>query len=512
MFDETNVSTGAYRDGNGNGHAMVIGGSMAGLFAARVLADSFERVTLVERDSFPEGPEFRKGVPQSRHIHIFLPRGRQIAERLFPGLEGELSSSDAEFVDAAGGKAWLTPAGLAPRFHSGVSMLASTRNLLEWAVRRRVAALPNVRFLERTDVTRLLPGPGESVAGVKLRSRSGRNGADLEEALYADLVVDASGRNSNAPRWLQELGYAPPEETHVNAHPGYATRLFERTKDPGRDWKIMFVQPAPPEHNRGGIIFPVEGGRWICSLGGVGGDHPPTDEEGFMHFARSLRDPMLYEAIKDAKPLSPIHGYRDMADRSRHYEKLSCQPHNFLVTGDAACSLNPIYAQGMTTAALGADTLEGCLAKRGDGDFAGLSRRFQKRLARVNAAPWLLATGEDLRVRGTEGGKAGLSTRLTHRYMDRVLELSMRDLGVRHTFLEVFGMLRSPTVLFGPAIATKVMREALFRGGKVKALEVRVPVSTTRPKCQAASLPRKRTRIEGGERKRQRPDTGQRPD
>lgn len=451
------------------GHAMVIGGGMAGLFNARVLADRFEWVTLIERDRFPEGPEFRKGVPQSRHVHVFLPRGRQIAERLFPGLERELASSGAQFVDAAGGKAWLTPAGLAPRFHSGISMLASTRNLLEWVVRNRVGSLDNIRFLERTDVTSLLPGSGESVAGVKIRSRDRRNGAVLDEPLYADLVVDASGRNSSAPRWLKALEYAPPKETHINAHPGYATRLFERPDDPGWDSKIMFVQPAPPEHNRGGIIFPIEGGRWLCSLGGMGGDYAPTDEEGFMEFARSLRDPMLYEAIKDAKPASPIHGYRDMENRSCHYEKLSRQPHNFLVTGDAACFFNPIYAQGMTTAAMGAETLEECLAEHRDGDFAALSRRFQKKLAKVNAGPWLLATGEDFRVRGTEGGKAGLSTRLAHRYVDRVLELSLRDLGVRYTFLEVFGMLKPPTALFGPAIAAKVMREALFRAGKIEA-------------------------------------------
>lgn len=436
---------------------------MAGLFNARVLAESFERrVTLIERDSFPEGPEFRKGVPQSRHVHVFMAGGRRIVERLFPGIQEDLISSGAQPLDMGEDGNWITPTGLAPRFRSGFSLLTSTRNLLEWTVRKRVAALPNVSFLERTEVTRLLPAPDDMrVAGVRLRSRNGRAGADSEEPLTSDLVVDASGRNSNAPRWLEELGYELPGETSINAHPGYATRLFELPEDSGRDWKIMFVQAAPPEHNRGGIMFPIEGGRWICSVMGLGGEYAPTDEEGFMEFVRPLRSPMLYEAIKDALPVSPIHGYREVANKRRHYEKLARQPDNFLVTGDAACSFNPVYGQGMSTAAMGAQTLEECLRGSRSGDSTGLSRRFQRKLAKVNAGPWLLATGEDFRVRQTDGGKATLSTRLTHRYMDRVLELSLRDLAVRQTFLEVFGMLKQPTALFGPAIATKVLREAI---------------------------------------------------
>jgi hypothetical protein len=197
----------------------------------------------------------------------------------------------------------------------------------------------------------------------------------------------------------------------------------------------------------------------MCSLMGLGGDYAPTDEADCMEFARSLRNPMLYEAIKDATPASPIHGYREVENRWRHYERLARQPDNFLITGDAACAFNPVYGQGMTTAVMGAQTLEGCLRRSHDGGFAGLSRRFQKKLAKVNAGPWLLATGEDFRVRETDGGKVGLSTRLTYRYMDQVLELSLSDLVVRRIFLEVFGMLKPPTVLFGPAIS----REGLAR-------------------------------------------------
>jgi 2-polyprenyl-6-methoxyphenol hydroxylase-like FAD-dependent oxidoreductase len=461
MLAETNPSS------NGGGRALVIGGSMAGLLAARVLSERFERVTIVERDRFPERPGFRKGVPQSRHLHVFMMRGRLIADRLFPGLSEELEEAGAVYLDSADDLEWLTPAGFAPQFRSGLPLLMCSRDLLEWAVRKRVAALPQVHFLEKTDVTSLLPAPdGKTVAAVKVRFRDRGNDTNSEETLRFELVVDASGRNSNASKWLKALGYAPPEETYINSHLGYTSRVYRRPERFGQGRKGINVQATPPEGTRGGALFPLEGDRLMVTLYGVGGDYPPTDEKGFMDFARSLRSPRLYETIADAEPISDISGYRDTANRRRHYEKLSRQPDNFLVTGDAACAFNPVYAQGMTTAALGAEILEECL--RESGNLTGLSKRFQKKLAKANATSWLMATGEDFRVRGVEGGKATLATRLTHRYMDRVLALSLQDTSVRQTFLEVFLMLKSPTALLGPGIALKVLRGAIWHAREEK--------------------------------------------
>lgn len=441
------------------GSAVVIGGSMAGLLAARVLSDHFEQVTLIERDAFPEGPEFRKGVPQSRHLHVLLARGRQIAERLFPGIGSDLLAAGAEPVDIAESGYWLTPAGLAPRFRSGFAMLTCSRNLIEWAVRRRVGRLDNVCFLERTAVTGLLPTPGNRIAGIRMRPRNEK--AAPEQTLRADLIVDASGRGSKAPRWLSDLGHQPPQETTINAHPGYATRIYQRPRELPGDWKIVFLQAAPPEYRRGGYLFPVEGGRWVCSLVGLGGDYAPTDEADFLEFARSLRSPILHDAIKDLEPASPIYGYREVANRRLHYGSLQHRPSNFLVTGDAACSFNPVYGQGMSAAAIDAEVLESCLAQTGNG--ARLSATFQKRLAKATDAPWMLATGEDLRVNETEGRTPGLSTRLLHGYMDRVLALSMEDLAVRRTFLEVFGMTRQPSALFDVSIVAKALRQSFRR-------------------------------------------------
>jgi len=308
-------------------HAVVIGGSMAGLLAARVLADHFERVTLVERDRFPDGPEFRKGVPQARHVHVLLSRGFRVLERLFPGVSAELAAAGAPEVDWTGDCGVCTRGGWHPRFLSGIVSRICSRALLEWTIRRRVAARPNVRFLQACDVVELLPAAGGArVRGVRLRWREGPP-ADLDPAeeheLQADLVVDASGRDSRAPRWLAALGYPAPAVTTINSFLGYATRWYRRPAGFQADWKALLLGAGPPEGKRGGIILPVEGDRWFVTITGGGRDYPPGDEAGFLEFARSLRSSALYEAIKDAEPLSPVYVYRRTENRLRQYERLA---------------------------------------------------------------------------------------------------------------------------------------------------------------------------------------------
>jgi 2-polyprenyl-6-methoxyphenol hydroxylase-like FAD-dependent oxidoreductase len=447
---------------DGAGHAVVIGGSMAGLLAARVLSDHFALVTIVERDRYPDGPASRKGVPQARHLHILLMRGQRILGRMFPGFVDELVSHGATLIDAARDLAWLTQAGWGPRFDCGLRKAVCSRDLIDWTVRRRLAALSNVRFREETDVTGLTPTPdGQDVAGVVVRSRSG-SGAD--EPLAADLVVDASGRSSRVPPWLEGLGYSAPKETVVNAFLGYASRLYRRPAGPGPDWQGLYVQSAPPTRPRAGVIFPIEDGRWIVTLGGGGKDYPPTDEGGFLDFARSLPAPEFAKVIGSAEPLTPIVGHRSTENRWRHYERLPRRPNRLLVTGDAACSFNPVYGQGMTTAALGAEVLDRCLRTRRPGrDSAGLAARFQRALARSNAVPWLLATSEDYRYPCTEGPPASRVTRFLHRYLDHVIALGVRDCSVRKTMLEVFHLVRAPAALMRPGIAGRALWRALLR-------------------------------------------------
>jgi 2-polyprenyl-6-methoxyphenol hydroxylase-like FAD-dependent oxidoreductase len=448
-------------------HAVVVGGSVAGLLAARVLADHFERVTVVERDRFPATAAPRPGVPQARHQHVLLERGRRVLERLFPGLQAELVEAGAPVLDMGADVAWLTPAGWGVRFPSSLPLLACSRDLLEWGVRRRLGAQPEVSFMTEADVVGLVPTPeGRGVAGVFVRSRGE---AGRTRRLEADVVIDASGRESRAPRWLEALGCERPEETVVNASLGYASRVYRRAGQLPAGVGGVYVQAAPPEVTRGGVAFPLEGGRFMVTLVGLGGDHPPTHDEGFLAFAGSLRSPLIHDAIAGNEPDGPISSSRATVNRWRHYERLARGPERFLVLGDAACAFNPVYAQGMTTAAIGADLLDRVLDE-GRGD-PGLGRRFQAALARANSSAWMLATGEDARVRGAVGVRRSRGTRFLHRYMDEVMRLTTRDAAVRRVFLEAFHLLRSPAALFAPWIVARVVRQLVLRGGGVPCLE-----------------------------------------
>ena len=375
--------------GNDYDHAIVIGSSIAGLSAARVLSDFFKRVTVVERDSQHEDPEFRKGVPQARHAHTLLPRGQAVLEQLYPGLVEELFSLGAIPVrpekDIAFFKdgAWHTP-----RSRGSEINLASSRPMLEAAVYRRTASRQNVQFLNGYEVVGVIQDQSNRQAtAVRLQSRE--NPTQEIKILTSNLIVDASGRNSQAPRWLSELGYLPPEEWHVNSFVGYVTRIYERPANFDGDWKTLYIRPTAPAGTRGGIILPMEGGRWQVTLIGVARDYPPTTEDGFLDYARSLPTPRLYEAIKDAAPLSKPSGYRRTDNRVRRYDRLPLYLEGFLVIGDAVYALNPIYAQGMTCAALGSLALQSSLnAQLSQPGLVGLAESFQKRLSKSVGSLW----------------------------------------------------------------------------------------------------------------------------
>jgi 2-polyprenyl-6-methoxyphenol hydroxylase-like FAD-dependent oxidoreductase len=429
-------------------HAVVIGGSMTGLLAARVLLDHFDRVSLVERDRFPAGAAFRPGIPQSRHLHVLWTRGLEIMEDLFPGVEKTLLAAGAVELRVPADALWLTPAGWRDRFDL-TRLLTFSRPLLDWAVRTRLTAdgACSLDVLEGNEVTGLVPR-GPDVAGVRLRSG---------ETMAADLVVDATGRGSRAPAWLAPLGYPAPPETLVDPLLGYASRFYAIPDgfDPG--WKALYLQADPPATRRTGGLFPQEGGRWICSLSGAGRDYGPTNEEAFLAFAKGLRDPVLYEAIRDAEPLSPITGFRRTANHRRHYERLPAWPRGFVVMGDAACAFNPIYGQGMSVAAISALALDRCLRE----DPADLERRFQRSVARSAAGAWLVATGEDLRYRETEAARTRLSTRLINAYVDRVVAAANVDRHVCAKLLDVLALSSAPASLFSPGVLARVTANRL---------------------------------------------------
>jgi len=329
-----------------------------------------------------------------------------------------------------------------------MSIVSASRDLVEWSVRQRVLSHPGIQVLEATEVTALIPsGDGKGVAGVHVRDRDGQ----LEQDIPADLVLDTSGRGSKASAWLSALGWQPAQEPSVPTKVSYVSRWYQRPDEADApDWSLILLQTQPPEHTRSGMLLPVDGGRWMVSLVGVGGDDPPTSEEGFLEFARSLRDPVLYEAIREAKPLSPIHSFRVPDSRRRRYERERRWPEGFAVIGDALCSLNPMYAQGMSVAAVTALAVGEEVSRRSS---KPLGRRIQRRAARSGADSWLIASGEDLRyLPPHQRGRRPLHASIMQAYFDRVLRAARTDATVNAALLKVLNLQSGPYSMLRPAV------------------------------------------------------------
>ena len=445
-------------------HALVIGGSLAGLLMSRSLANHFDRVTLVERDLYPDQPAPRKGVPHSRFPHSLMLRGQQILEQFFPGLQAELVAEGAIVVDSMKDMAFLTAAGWTTRCASDLRLFTCSRDLLDWGIRRRLAAFSKVQFLQGASVTGLLTDTEhKKIVGISLHRHVGVT-SQATESLYADLIVDASGKASHAPQWLSALGYEPPPETKVDAFVGYVARIYQPPADLVVDWKMLFVPSAPPQRQRGGVIFPIEGERsdprntrWIVSLVGGERDYPPTDEAGFLAFARSLPIPILAEVIEQGTPLTPIYAHYGNENRLRHYEYRSHAPAHFIVVGHAACSLNPTYGQAMTVAALEAVLLDQFFQHHAINQLNHHTRHLQQQLAKAHQEAWLVATGADYRYRNTQGKPINAVTGFVNWYWDQVLELIVDRARVYRTFMEVLHLLKPSISLFQPYILGQVV-------------------------------------------------------
>ncbi len=437
-------------------HAVVIGGSLAGLSAGRVLSAFFDRVTVIDRDAYPDGALERPGVPQSRHVHALLARGRKELEQLFPGFDRLMRERGAHELDFGLDFATLRVNGWAPREANGLPLFFASRTLLESIVRGLFRKLPNITLMERTTVTGIAAAHTSHLraTGVQICSLDGGATTNLE----ADLIVDASGRASKAPKWLRALGLEPPHESVVDSFAGYSSRWF-KAPDPTRWprewwWKGIWIDIKAPEHMMAGVLFPVEQERWLVTLGGVARHYPPSDEAGFMVALEMLRSPILAETVRLAEPISPVYSNRAMANRFRHYDRWQARLDGFVAVGDAACAFNPVYGQGMTTGTISATILADCLKKYGPTD-PELSRHFFRAQGRFQANPWMLATGADFRFLATEGQRSS-GGKLFNPYIDTLFKAGNDDTVLRRRVGEVLNMLKPPSAFFEPAIVARV--------------------------------------------------------
>lgn len=433
-------------------HAVVIGGGIAGLLAARVLLNHFEEVTIIERDQYPVEPVSRPGVPQGRQVHSILLRGQEALEQLFPGIATKILTNGGIERDY-GNESHYFYRSLCPPVAPILHGWSCSRLLLEWQIRQELNAYSHgLRVIEGKEVVHLVfEERSNAVIGVQFRERN--HAKIAREALPADLVVDASGSSSRASKWLEDFGSDAPPEEIIPVNLGYATGVYEPHAGFKPTWKGIAIQGNghPP---RGAALLQIEGGHWMVVLTGTNGDYPPTDEQQFLAFAQTLPDPTLHHALQSATLISKISGYRYAENRLHHFERLRRYPERFIIVGDAVCNFNPIYGQGMTVAALEALLLDTCLQK--SETHKGFAYTFQKKISRLLATPWMLSTATDAHANDTAKG-GSITSHLSQGYRERLAMLLPKDQEVFLTFLEVIHMLRPPNALLHPKIMVKVL-------------------------------------------------------
>ncbi len=436
-------------------HAVVLGASMAGLLATRVLADTYRNVTVIDRDAMPEIGAHRRGVPQGRHHHALQPRGAAVLEELFPGFTADAVQAGASSGDVLAHCRWMLSGYRLRQAKGGVLGLIASRPFLEGQVRARVEALPGVTFVERADIAGLTATAGRRVTGVLVRDQAGEHAQ-----LAADLVVDATGRGSRTPVWLAEWGYQPPAEERIDIGLGYATRTYRlRPGALGSDGMVLIG--ATPDNPRMGVLGMLEGGRHMLTLGGVLGDHPPTDPAGFEAFAASLPFADISEAIVGAQPLDNPVAFRFPAAVRRRYECLHQFPDGLLVLGDAVCSFNPVYGQGMTVVANQALVLRRFLAHHTN----PAPGRYFRAIAKTIDPPWELAVSADLALPGVPGTRTR-RIRIANAYLPRLLAAASSDVALGTAYIRVLGLLDRAEGLLRP---DRVLRMWWITRGKAGA-------------------------------------------
>ncbi|MGW6445662.1 FAD-dependent oxidoreductase [Lentzea sp. NPDC055074] len=421
--------------------ALVIGAGFAGLLAARVLAESYGDVVLVDRDTAGH----RARLSRTHHPHALQARGAEALEALFPRLGAELEDAGAVRADLGSDFLSRVPAGWAPRDHLGLSVLSVTRPTLDRILRRRVLRLANVSLVDGVTIDGLLHDRG-TVTGVH-----GRRG-DRPFTDYADLIVDASGRDSPLVSWLAEIGVHCPAPMIVNGHLTCTSRLYEVSQDLKPDWKTACETTHSPGTRRGGMVSSVDGHRWFVTLFGADGDAAPADDDGFLDYATSLHCQDIAEVVKTATPASDLHRAGNLRSRWNRFHQVGNWPRGLLALGDSVVSLNPVHGHGLTVAALSCTALRALLQEH---DLSTEPLVFQRAVARTAKIPWTSVTTADL---GWGTRKLPLRTRLRRWYSGRVLGAIPGNRQVYRAFVRVSHLLDHPATLLRPAVLLRVLR------------------------------------------------------
>jgi 2-polyprenyl-6-methoxyphenol hydroxylase-like FAD-dependent oxidoreductase len=435
--------------------AIVIGASVAGLAVAGVLSRRFASVTVLDRDVLPDDNTPRRGVPQSQQGHFLLVSGLQELEALFPDLERELVAAGGTRIDPGLGLRSYRFGRLFPIVATGRELISMSRPQLELLVRERVAELAGVTIRDRIAVTGLR-GDGERVTGVTL---------DTGEKLDADLVVDCSGRSSRSDRWLGQLGFPSPERVEVKVGVVYSTRTYRRRPGDLPGWQAVLILPTAPAERMAGIALPLEGDRWLVTAGGWHVEDPPTDAAAFEAVAAALPDLTVAELIARTEPLTDPAVHRFPSSQRRLFERLDRLPAGYVAVGDAVCSFNPIYGQGMTCATREAVALGIALDQHGTASSA-MARDYYRAAAEIIATPWRFAVGGDFTYPQTTGPRPR-GIRLVNWYVRKIALAAHVRPDINALLLAVQQLVTPPGVLFWLAFVARVLwlaRSSRVRG------------------------------------------------
>ncbi len=433
----------------------MVGAGMGGLTAAAALADHFEHVIVLERDALPREAAHRAGTPQARHVHALLAGGQHALGQLFPGFEQDLARAGAVplrvGLDVRVERPGYDPF---PQRDLGWLGYSMSRPLIELTVRRRVAQHANVTMHQRCRSQDVVATPdGAAVTAIRCEDVDGRS-----ETLPADLVVDASGRGTLTLAFLESIGRPLPEETAIGVDVGYATAVFAIPDDAPPDWKGVFTFPQAPQSSGGALMLPLEGSRWIVTVAGRHGDKPPGDGDGFLTYARQLRTPTVYNAIKDAKRVGKVARFGFAASVWRHFERLEAFPRGLLPVGDAVCRFNPVYGQGMSVAAQEACLLHrllGAEAREGE-PLEGLAPAFFAEAQALIDGPWAMAAVPDF-VHPETRGQRPPDFEITLKFGLALTRLAARDPAVHKLNAEVQHLLKPRSVYRDPELVQRVL-------------------------------------------------------
>jgi 2-polyprenyl-6-methoxyphenol hydroxylase-like FAD-dependent oxidoreductase len=432
-------------------HAVVLGAGMAGLLAARVLSEFYASVTIVERDALADHPSHRKGVPQDRHLHAFLGRGVQVLSELFPGVLDEMAAAGAVVLRDGDLSRIYAQIGHWELARSGkmadptaLTLCLASRPFIEFHVRRRVVCLPNVTLLDGHDLLEIRGGT-EAATGVQIVNRCN----ELTSLLNADLVVDATGRAARTPAFLERLGYGRPAEERSPTPVGYSSVHFAVPNGAIGQQLVMSNQGA---HHPSVLLSACEHETWMLAVGrSLENGGAPADFDAMLALAQEVLPRSISEGLRAARPIGEIAMFRNPASIWRRYDRMPRFPDGLLVMGDAQCSLNPIYGQGMTMAALQAVTLRDCLS----GGRGELAQRFFAGSARPIGEVWARNQANERSASVT--GMRSMPARIRGGVIKGTLIAATRDKAVAERLLRVAHLVDSPDLVNEPKLLTRIV-------------------------------------------------------